>query len=337
MTAPPGGPQRFSLGRWSRMKRAAARELEPREDARAHRGAAIPAGVSGAADAASHTAVPDVSERGSLNDGHAVHVANRFSGSPAAASAGTAVDDVALPLVPSSAAVGERRDEDVHALHAEAAPLPSIDSLNLQSDFTGFMKRDVDPSLQRAALRKLFADPHFNVMDGLDTYIDDYTKPDPIPESVFAQLLHARAIFGAAADDQGAAVASEDHGADVPVEPAVQDVCEDRRDMTIDSASGTLVANNDPVVGAGACDGERAEPKADKPAVRAGEYSDRSQAQPSRQPVLVSSLPSQASQALNSPAQPARASQASQALNSPTDAPQLPTSSTPQDSERNPQ
>ena len=30
-------------------------------------------------------------------------------------------------------------------------------------------------------MKKLFADPHYNVMDGLDVYIDDYSKPDPIP------------------------------------------------------------------------------------------------------------------------------------------------------------
>ena len=37
-------------------------------------------------------------------------------------------------------------------------------------------------------MKKLFADPHFNVMDGLDTYIDDYGKPDPIPQSMLRQL-----------------------------------------------------------------------------------------------------------------------------------------------------
>jgi hypothetical protein len=41
--------------------------------------------------------------------------------------------------------------------------------------------RDVAPEVKNAAIKKLFADPHFNVMDGLDTYIDDYSKPDPIP------------------------------------------------------------------------------------------------------------------------------------------------------------
>jgi hypothetical protein len=33
--------------------------------------------------------------------------------------------------------------------------------------------------VRNAALKKLFTDPHFNVMDGLDVYIDDYGKPDP--------------------------------------------------------------------------------------------------------------------------------------------------------------
>ena len=35
--------------------------------------------------------------------------------------------------------------------------------------------------VRRAALKKLFSDPRFNVMDGLDVYIDDYSKTEPIP------------------------------------------------------------------------------------------------------------------------------------------------------------
>jgi Protein of unknown function (DUF3306) len=46
----------------------------------------------------------------------------------------------------------------------------------------------VDEGTRRAALRKLFADPHFNQMDGLDTYIDDYSQPDPIPAAVLAGI-----------------------------------------------------------------------------------------------------------------------------------------------------
>jgi hypothetical protein len=44
------------------------------------------------------------------------------------------------------------------------------------------MKPDVDEGLKRQALKQLFQDPQFNVMDGLDVYIDDYSKADPLPE-----------------------------------------------------------------------------------------------------------------------------------------------------------
>jgi hypothetical protein len=70
----------------------------------------------------------------------------------------------------------------------ESQPLPAVESLTADSDFTPFMKADVDPNLRRQALRTLFRDPRFNVMDGLDVYIDDFSKPDPIPPEWLGQL-----------------------------------------------------------------------------------------------------------------------------------------------------
>jgi len=67
--------------------------------------------------------------------------------------------------------------------------LPPVDSLTFDSDFTAFLRPEVDADLKRAALKQLFRDPRFNVMDGLDTYIDDYTKADPIPEDMLAGLM----------------------------------------------------------------------------------------------------------------------------------------------------
>lgn len=61
-------------------------------------------------------------------------------------------------------------------------PLPPVESLTPESDFTPFMKPEVDGSVRNQALKALFRDPQFNVMDGLDVYIDDYSKPDPLPE-----------------------------------------------------------------------------------------------------------------------------------------------------------
>jgi hypothetical protein len=67
--------------------------------------------------------------------------------------------------------------------------LPPVETLSFDSDFTAFLRPEVDETLKRAALKQLFRDPRFNVMDGLDTYIDDYTKADPIPEDMLAGLL----------------------------------------------------------------------------------------------------------------------------------------------------
>src|SRR5262245_20094143 len=89
-------------------------------------------------------------------------------------------------------------------VQADAAPppdavppeLPPVESLTAESDFTAFMHPKVDEGLRRQALKKLFSDPRFNVMDGLDVYIDDYTKPDPIPPSVLERLAQSGFVRG---------------------------------------------------------------------------------------------------------------------------------------------
>ena len=78
---------------------------------------------------------------------------------------------------------------------APAPELPPLDKLTLDSDFRGFMHPKVDDNLRRAALKKLFSDPHFNVMDGLDVYIDDYSKSEPIPAAMLASLRQAQKIL----------------------------------------------------------------------------------------------------------------------------------------------
>ena len=71
------------------------------------------------------------------------------------------------------------------------APLPPVESLTPESDFSPFMRAEVDPSMRRQALKTLFSDPRFNVMDGLDVYIDDYSKPDPLPAGWLEKMYQA--------------------------------------------------------------------------------------------------------------------------------------------------
>jgi hypothetical protein len=89
-----------------------------------------------------------------------------------------------------------------------AEPLPPVESLTPSSDFKPFMQPDVSPDLRQAAMKQLFKDPHFNVMDGLDTYIDDYSQPDPIPEAMMKKMYQARELLFSP-EEKAAAIAED--------------------------------------------------------------------------------------------------------------------------------
>ena len=74
-------------------------------------------------------------------------------------------------------------------------PQLSLDDVKLltkDSDFKPFMAQNVGPDVRNAAMKKLFADPHYNIMDGLDIYIDDYSKSDPIPEAMLRAMTSSK-------------------------------------------------------------------------------------------------------------------------------------------------
>jgi hypothetical protein len=84
--------------------------------------------------------------------------------------------------------------------------LPPVESLTFESDFTAFLRPGVDDKVKRAALKQLFRDPRFNIMDGLDTYIDDYTKADPIAPDILADLMQRFGPRPETGQEQAAAV-----------------------------------------------------------------------------------------------------------------------------------
>jgi len=112
----------------------------------------------------------------------------------AAAASGTAAPaqavDTASPVRPPASTQAE-------------PPPPTLDdvaALTRDSDYTRFVAPGVDSPVKNAALKKLFTDPHFNVMDGLDTYIDDYGRPDPLPAGMLRQMAQSAAL-GLFSDD----------------------------------------------------------------------------------------------------------------------------------------
>jgi hypothetical protein len=91
----------------------------------------------------------------------------------------------------------------------------------------------VAPEVRNAAMKKLFTDPHYNVMDGLDIYIDDYSLPSPMPESMLRQMASAKFLKLFEEDDK--------------IQPAAvptQTLREDAHALSVDSvAQSELIPN----------------------------------------------------------------------------------------------
>jgi hypothetical protein len=113
--------------------------------------------------------------------------------------------------------------------------LADAQSLTPESDFGRFVAPEVAPEVKNAALKKLFADPRFNVMDGLDTYIDDYSKPDPMPPAMLRQLASAKflKLFDQEEREEAEAAA---RGREVADDPAGETVAQSTGDARADPA-----------------------------------------------------------------------------------------------------
>jgi hypothetical protein len=98
------------------------------------------------------------------------------------------------PMLQAEPAVADGTPPPATTEAEPALTMADVAALTRDSDFSRFVVRGVQPDVKNAALSKLFTDPHFNVMDRLDTYIDDYGKPDPLPEGMLRKMLQAHVL-----------------------------------------------------------------------------------------------------------------------------------------------
>lgn len=90
----------------------------------------------------------------------------------------------------ASTAPERKSPEGAELLDGEAL----LANLSPDSDFGQFMRQEISEEIRRKAMKTLFADPHFNVMDGLDIYIDDYSISEAIPAEMLASLNQMRSF-----------------------------------------------------------------------------------------------------------------------------------------------
>lgn len=156
---------------------------------------------------------------------------------------GQPLPDVAGSEVRDRVAPAPAAEQPVPAPAPPAAVLaPTLDdvqALHAESDFAPFVARSVAPQVRNAAMRKLFTDPHFNVMDGLDVYIEDYSLPDPLPPDMLQQMVSARSL-GLVTDPEPPAAGPDGKAALPP-----KSDCDAGADGAADAPHGADVAQSD--------------------------------------------------------------------------------------------
>lgn len=142
----------------------------------------------------------------------------------------TSPDESAQPAAPSPEQPGAKAEtvdtgtaETVAGAGTEedAPPeLPPLDSLTEESDFGAFMHSSVDPALRRQALRKMFRNPKYAVLDPLDPYRADYAAFTALGDTITSDMkFHAERLLRqelekAAEAAESAGTASPDTGED---------------------------------------------------------------------------------------------------------------------------
>jgi len=111
---------------------------------------------------------------------------------PPAVAAAEAVE--AQPPASASTPPAATPQDDGRSPATEPPTLEDVALLTPDSDFSRFVAPHVDAGVRNAALHKLFSEPHFNLMDGLDTYIDDYNTPDPLPPGILRRMIQSEAL-----------------------------------------------------------------------------------------------------------------------------------------------
>ncbi len=128
--------------------------------------------------------------------------------------------------------------------------MPPLESLDEDSDYSGFLSPGVSESLRKLALRKMFLSSKYNVTDGLDDYAEDFTQFAPLGNIVTSDMRHQMEMQAerakqkledeARAAMEGAPAGEEDEARPVDVEAPAAEAGEREIDTVVknDSKSG---------------------------------------------------------------------------------------------------
>jgi hypothetical protein len=151
--------------------------------------------------------------------------------------------DVALAQQPVIQQLSSQQDDNNSAFAQQSvdAPAPSVApemSLPTEADLArvkqggdikAFLMDKVAPELKNKAFKALFSRPEYNVMDGLDIYIDDYNKFIPLSKEDIGKMSMSKQLLSR----PDLEVIKPDISMDLP--PGVGDETQDLLDVQMES------------------------------------------------------------------------------------------------------
>jgi len=87
-------------------------------------------------------------------------------------------------------------DDELDGAAVPPLELPPLETLTVESDFRAFMQPGVDGALRQAALRKMFRNPIYGIVDDLDPYRADFAAFTPLGDTITSDMkFHAERLL----------------------------------------------------------------------------------------------------------------------------------------------
>lgn len=105
--------------------------------------------------------------------------------------------------------------------------MPRVDTIDENTDMSGFFSPKVTQAVKQAALRKFFHSPAFNVVDGLDDYADDFRSFEALGDIITSDM-RSQMDREAERAREAAAEEARESGSDVTTNARAEEVAEAR-------------------------------------------------------------------------------------------------------------
>lgn len=89
---------------------------------------------------------------------------------------------------PAESPVAETAAGDSQPAELSDEDMPPLESIDGDTDMSGFFSPQVSQAVKKAALRKFFHSPAFNIVDGLDDYDDDFRNFEALGDIITSDM-----------------------------------------------------------------------------------------------------------------------------------------------------